>query len=536
MNYYDAARIRKKGFANLMTDRLASGQGIVSSLRGTMSDRSMAKSMAMKERFDPMNIAKFLTGGSKLAPAIVGRLMGRSKEDIGYFTGKRQYQYTPRTGNYWEKYNNPNMGGSRKATQVLEKIVSFMEKSREDDTKEQDTLDSYNEMNEYMKQDNHKEVMDVFKEAIKNKRKAMKEMAKEAKKRQVQEKAETKKEPAPAKTEPKKEAPPAKTEPKKEAPPAKTEAPPTAKPVETAPPAPPTATPAPPTIPTKPPVIKSATVEAAKTAAKVGTVVGAISPAAALSIERETGKPAKDAIKNVGQIVRNDPKSGVSSYGVFGINSGGSVQSFVKDNPQFELNAKPASKEFDEQWIKISNEQPQKMLEAQLKWYDKNITVPLKNDLNKIVPTEFANDPRVLTYISDRRIQYGKTMEKKALGHASSAKTVEEFLSLISEYDLANLKDAFKTYLLNHPDNIRGLETRIREREKVSLKVVMNDSNVGDKLNNNSKENVDMKKEVANQPGATISPIGIQNNNIIKQKNISAPSQPLQELNPRIGH
>jgi hypothetical protein len=193
MNYYDAARIRKKGFANLMTDKLTSGQGIVSSIRDTMSDRSKAKSMAMKERFDPMNIAKFLTGGSTLAPAIVGRLTGRSKEDIGYFTGKRQYQYTPRQSNYWQKYNNPNMsGGSGKATQVLEKMVSFMEKSRNEDLVEQDTLDSYNELNEYMRSENHKEVVNVFKEAIKNKRKVMKHMAKEAKKRAAYEKAESK--------------------------------------------------------------------------------------------------------------------------------------------------------------------------------------------------------------------------------------------------------------------------------------------------------------------------------------------------------
>jgi hypothetical protein len=540
MNYYDAARIRKKGFANLMTDRLASGQGIVSSLRGTLSDRSKARSMAMKEKFDPMNIAKFLTGGSKLAPAIVGRLMGRSKEDIGYFTGKRQYQYTPRQSSYYEKFKPSMSGGSRKATEVLEKIVSFMEKSREDDIKEQDTLDSYNELNEYIKQDNHKEVMNVFVEAIKNKRKAMKEMAKEAKKRQAQEKAEKKKQETPKQEATKSEIPKTKQEtPKQETPKTKTEAPTTAKPIETAPPAPPTATPAPPVTTPKLPMVKPATVEAAKTAAKIVTgVVGveAISAAAALSIERETGKPAKDAIKNVGQIVRNDPKSGVSSYGVFGINSGGSVQSFIKDNPQFELNAKPASKEFDEQWTKISKEQPQKMLEAQLKWYDKNITVPLKNDLNKIVPTQFANDPRVLTYISDRRIQYGKTMEKKALSHASPAKTVEEFLSLISEYDLANLKDAFKTYLSNHPDNIKGLEKRIREREKVSLKVVANDSNVGDKLNNYSKENTDMKKDAVSQAGATTSPIVIQNNTTNKQRNVEVNSPPLQELNPRIGH
>ena len=279
MNYYDAARIRKKGFANLMTDKLASGQGVVSSFRGALSDRSKAKSLAMKEKFDPMNIAKFLTGGSNLATAIVGRLTGRSKEDIGYFTGKRQYQYTPRQSNYWQKFSNPNMGGSRRATQVLEKIVSFMEKSREDDIKEQDTLDSYNELNEYMKQDNHKEVMDVFKEAIKNKRKAMKEMAKEAKKRQAQEKAKEKAEAKKEKEVPKPETPKAEAPkpelPKAEVPKTKPAAPkpetpkPTAKPAETAPPAPPTATPAPPTVTPKPPVVKPAITEAAKTAVKV---------------------------------------------------------------------------------------------------------------------------------------------------------------------------------------------------------------------------------------------------------------------------
>ena len=192
MNYYDAAKIRKKGFANLMTDKLASGQGVISSFRGTMSDRSKANSLAMKERFDPMNIAKFLTGGGKLAPAIVGRLMGRSKEDIGYFTGKKQYQYTPRQSSYWQKWNNPSMGGSKRATELLEKIVSFMEKTREEDIKEQDILDSFNELNEYMKADNHKEVVNVFKEAIKNKRRAMKGMAKASKKREAYEKSESK--------------------------------------------------------------------------------------------------------------------------------------------------------------------------------------------------------------------------------------------------------------------------------------------------------------------------------------------------------
>ena len=41
-------------------------------------------------------------------------------------------------------------GGSRKATTVLNKMLSFMEKSRADDMQEQDTLDSFNELNENM--------------------------------------------------------------------------------------------------------------------------------------------------------------------------------------------------------------------------------------------------------------------------------------------------------------------------------------------------------------------------------------------------
>ena len=282
-------------------------------------------------------------------------------------------------------------------------------------------------------------------------------------------------------------------------------------------------------------MVKPATTEAVKSAVKVGVAAAGISASAALSIERETGKPAKDAIKNIGQIVPNDPKLGVSSYGVFGINSGGSVQSFVKDNPQFELNSKPASKEFDEQWSKISKERPQEMLNAQLRWYEKNITNPLKNDLTKIVPTEFANDPRVLTYLSDRRIQYGKTMESQALKQASSAKSVEEFLSLMSQYDLANLKDAFKTYLSNHPNAIKGLEKRIREREKASLKVVENNSNLGEKLNSDSTQNSDMKKDMS-ESSADGSPVIIQNNNTTKSKTNIHRAAPKEELNPTMRH
>jgi hypothetical protein len=207
MNYAQAAKIRKKGFADLMTDKLTSGQDTFSSARSALSDRSKARSMAFKEKFDPLNIAKVLTGGSNLAPAILGKLLGRKSSDIKYFSGKKEY--TPRKeSGYFNNYTPPSMssGGSQKATASLNKMLSFMEKSRTDDMQEQDTLDSFKEMNENKREDRHKEVMDVFIEATKVRRKAMKHMAKEAKKRPAREKAETKKETKPAKTEPKTEA------------------------------------------------------------------------------------------------------------------------------------------------------------------------------------------------------------------------------------------------------------------------------------------------------------------------------------------
>ena len=87
MNYQEAQKIRGSSFSSMMTDKLASGQGVFQSLKGTVSDKMKARVKGMKQAFDPLNIAKKLTFGSKLAPAIVGKLLGRSGEDVSFFTG-----------------------------------------------------------------------------------------------------------------------------------------------------------------------------------------------------------------------------------------------------------------------------------------------------------------------------------------------------------------------------------------------------------------------------------------------------------------
>jgi len=218
------------------------------------------------------------------------------------------------------------------------------------------------------------------------------------------------------------------------------------------------------------------------TVAKVAVgaaAVSGISSAAALTIKGETGADASQAITKVGQIVPNDPKPGVSSYGIFGINSGrekgnpSSADSFVSEHPEFKLKGTPGTKEFDDEWTRASKEDPQKMLNAQLAWYEKHVHGPAVATLSKIVPSNIANDQGVQAFLSDRRNQYGGVMEKPALAAGAGAKTPKEFIDKVTEFDskLENVQKSFPGYLSTHPNNTKGITNRITQRQRDSLRI-----------------------------------------------------------------
>jgi hypothetical protein len=95
--YEKASLIRKKGLGNLISEKLVEGQGIGASIKGGVSERMKATMTGLKEKTDPMNIAKKLTGGSKLGPALVGKMMGRKQEDMEYFTGLKNKKEESKT-------------------------------------------------------------------------------------------------------------------------------------------------------------------------------------------------------------------------------------------------------------------------------------------------------------------------------------------------------------------------------------------------------------------------------------------------------
>ena len=90
MDYATGRAIRNKGLSGLITQNLLNSEmGIGQSFTTALSDRTKATVTGIKEAFDPLSIAKKLTGGSKLAPALLGRLTGRNKTTIQHFSGRK---------------------------------------------------------------------------------------------------------------------------------------------------------------------------------------------------------------------------------------------------------------------------------------------------------------------------------------------------------------------------------------------------------------------------------------------------------------
>ena len=188
MNYYDAARVRRTGLGDLMADKLVSGQGIGASIGGAISQKFKAKVKVFKEKFDLLNMAKFLFFGNKTLTTLFGKAIGRSAEDIGYFTGvKERRRYMRGVDSIMGAPPPPQTvapKNSGKSKKLLKNILNLMEKSREIDLEQQEEQSTYDMLNVQMENDRHKEVIDVLVEATKVKNKAEKEMKRQAAKRE----------------------------------------------------------------------------------------------------------------------------------------------------------------------------------------------------------------------------------------------------------------------------------------------------------------------------------------------------------------
>ena len=147
MTYQQAERLRGKSFGSLLGEQEG---GLGESLRKTLSLKSKARMTGIKERFDPLNIAKFLTGGSNFAPAALGKLFGRSKEDISRFSGSKLRDVSGTATKIG------SLESENETLSILLKIYELMRKSNEDKIAQRDAENAFAEENKLEKDRQHK--------------------------------------------------------------------------------------------------------------------------------------------------------------------------------------------------------------------------------------------------------------------------------------------------------------------------------------------------------------------------------------------
>lgn len=461
MNYDEGRAIRNKGLSGLIVENLLNPEmGIGQSFSTALSDRTKATFKGIQEAFDPLSIAKKLTGGSNLAPALLGRLTGRNKTTIQHFTSRKSAS----SGGV-----NFETGASIGPSPIVQTLgFIFEELIKADEIKKEEQKEYY--AKEKKRDEEEISRISAIIQAISGKKikaKSKREYVRDERGR-FKKKAET----------------------------------PTIEPSKT--------TPTKVTTPTPTTPATTAPSTATKVAVGAAASVLGISAAAAISIKGETSATTKEGIlTKVGQIVPNDPKPGVFSYGLFGMNSNaGTVQKFVAQNPQFGFTAKPGTEEFNKQWTEIAKNRPEEFRDAQLRWHDENIVQPLRKELNTKLPNGVQANEQVVAYMADRRIQYGKVLEGEAFKYASDATTPTQFIDKITEFDLQNIGRAFTTYLQNHPNASKGLIKRIENRKQLALQLGAENAS-GTVIDSSSKQNKDLKKESDSKSSVTVNSTNI---------------------------
>jgi len=156
LNYQQAKRLREQSLSSVFADQLIMGEGYGSAIGKTISLKTKAKITGIKQKFDPLNIAKILTGGSRLGPAILGKMLGRSRKDIEFFAGRAR----PVTSRQKRIGSLPGSGEDTTGMSVvLDDILTFLHKSHEDDMILREKENNHREGEKHEDERRHKKLL-----------------------------------------------------------------------------------------------------------------------------------------------------------------------------------------------------------------------------------------------------------------------------------------------------------------------------------------------------------------------------------------
>jgi hypothetical protein len=154
-------------------------------------------------------------------------------------------------------------------------------------------------------------------------------------------------------------------------------------------------------------------------------------------------------------------------------NPGGPGNKKIQTEEQYKKETDDAKK-FTEEYQKLAKEQPVKLYNAQVAFYKKRFLDPAERVLkNKKWDAEGKPEDNegVKAYLADRNV-VGLPNVNEALKYAKDAKTPEEFIKLMSEYDMKNLRTHFTSTPLDQFLAIEsGIKNRIIGRTNAALEV-----------------------------------------------------------------
>lgn len=164
LNYQQARKVRKSKFSDLLLDQLAQQKSVTSAIGKTISMKTEARVKGIKEKFDPLNIVKFMTFGSRFGPAMYGKMMGRQQRDIDYFTGRTKSIVGGRnTADKLKKVPGEDSSG---LNSQLSKIYSFLVSAREEDNKLKQLANNREEELALEKQRRHAQLLVTLRDLV----------------------------------------------------------------------------------------------------------------------------------------------------------------------------------------------------------------------------------------------------------------------------------------------------------------------------------------------------------------------------------
>lgn len=157
LNYQQARIVRKQSLRDVIADELIRGKGLGSAITGAIGLKTQARVKGIKAKFDPLNLVKFLTFGSRLGPALYGKLFGRSQKDVEYFTGRAKP-----IGRGRQKLVKDDVDGDENTSgmkTILKQILTFLQKTHEHDMTMREEENNLKESNNLADEKRHKELL-----------------------------------------------------------------------------------------------------------------------------------------------------------------------------------------------------------------------------------------------------------------------------------------------------------------------------------------------------------------------------------------